>query len=364
MPDRAAIAQATKRIIQTLEEPLVVGGLALQVEGSIGIALYPEHGKRVDGILQAADVAMYVAKEAHSGFEFYEQEQNQNNPAKLALVGELRRGIDEKELELHYQPKVDLVTRDVMGVEALARWQHPRRGLLFPDEFISLAEHTGLIRPLTLHLLEQALGQCRAWREEGFEFGVAVNLSMQNLLDLQFPDDLAALLGKSGVPPASLELEITESTIMGEPRRAMSVLTRLSSMGVRLTIDDFGTGYSSLSYLKQLPVSTIKIDKSFVIPMMESEDDAVIVQSTIDLGRNLGLSVVAEGVETQAAMDRLTALRCDIAQGYHLSRPVPPNDLVAWLSAYPDSALRSGTAPAAAAPTAPDAAAAQPFPPA
>ena len=348
MPDRNAVIQTVKKILKNLEEPFVVSGLALEVEASIGISLYPGHGDGVDALFQAADVAMYVAKEAHSGFEFYTSEQHQYTPTRLALVGELRRAIDEDELVLHFQPKADVRTGAVTGVEALARWNHPRHGLLPPDEFIPLAEHTSLIRPVTLHLLESALRQSKEWREDGLNLSVAVNLSVQNLMDLQLPDDLGRLMERWSAPPAALHLEITESTIMSEPRRAMAVLTRLSEMGVELAIDDFGTGYSSLAYLKQLPVSTIKIDKSFVLGMEEDEDDAVIVQSTIDLGHNLGLMVVAEGVENEEGWNRLHALGCDSAQGYYLTKPLENEKFRLWLSAYDDlRAQRPGGAAAA-----------------
>jgi diguanylate cyclase (GGDEF)-like protein len=334
MPNRDAVKVAAERILEAFEEPFVVGGIALQVQGSLGIAFYPDDGKRAEAVIHAADVAMYVAKGAHSGFELYSSKQSQNSPDRLAMVAELRRGIEEGQLVLHYQPKAHMRSRLVTGVEALVRWQHPTRGLLYPDEFITLAEQTGLIRPLTHYVLGAALRQCRAWRDDGFDLKVAVNLSVHNLMDLDFAADLERLLAESQVPASSLELEITESMIMSEPRRAMSVLGRLRAMGLSLAVDDFGTGYSSLAYLKQLPVNTIKIDRSFVIPMLENEDDAAIVRSTIDLGRNLGLEVVAEGVESEEAWLELARHGCDVAQGYHLSRAVSPADLTGWLSAY------------------------------
>ena len=330
--DRKGAEQAVERVLKMLEEPFVLGGLALKVEASVGIALYPEHGDRVDALLQSADVAMYVAKEARGGYEFYDAEQRTYTPARLALVGELRRAIDENELELHYQPKADLATGRITGVEALARWRHPQRGLLPANDFIPLAEHTSLIRPVTLHLLELAVKQCRDWQQQGLEIGVGVNLSVQNLLDLQLPGDLAKLLDRWNLSPDMLELEITESMIMTKPKRAMAVINRLSEMGVSLAIDDFGTGYSSLVYLKQLPVSVLKIDKSFVMNMIDGEDDAVIVQSTVDLGRNLGLTVIAEGVETQAVYDRLREVGCAVAQGYFLSKPIPAEELTELLT--------------------------------
>jgi EAL domain-containing protein (putative c-di-GMP-specific phosphodiesterase class I) len=316
-----------------MEEPFVVGGIALQVQGSIGIALSPQHGDRAEALLQAADVAMYVAKRAQSRFAFYAPEQHHHTPDRLALVAELRRATDAGEMVVHYQPQADLATGKVLRAEALLRWVHPRRGLITPDEFIPLAEQVGLMRPLTLHVLGTALMQCRAWRDDGMNVGVGVNLSTQNLLDLQFPDDLARLLAKSKVPPSMIELEITEGTIMSDPRRALSVLGRLRSMGVKLAVDDFGTGYSSLAYLKDLPVNTLKIDKSFVLEMEESPDDAAIVHSTVDLARNLGLDVVAEGVENERVWRRLADYGCTLAQGYFLSKPLAAPEFTGWLAA-------------------------------
>jgi len=219
----------------------------------------------------------------------------------------------------------------VQSVEALLRWNHPTRGLVGPDEFIPLAQQTGLIKPLTLYVLDHALSQCRAWQRAGMTLGVAVNLSVRNLLDAEFPDQVSELLGKWRVDPSLLELEITESTVLSDPVRTKRVLDKLSAMGIALSIDDFGTGYSSLSYLSQLPVNEIKIDRTFVMNMAESDNDAVIVRSTIDLARNLGLHVVAEGVETEQAWDQLSELGCTLAQGYYLSRPVPAAELTDWL---------------------------------
>jgi diguanylate cyclase (GGDEF)-like protein len=334
--DRQAVVPVVRRVLKVLEEPVVVGGLALQVEASIGIALFPEHGKTVDAVMRAADVAMYVTKEARSGYEFYDAaaHEHRHDAGRLALIGELRRAMDETELVLYYQPKIDLATGQAKGVEALARWHHPERGLLSPDEFIPLAERSNLLRPMTLFLLDTALKQCNAWRMKGMDVSVAVNLSMQNMLDLRLPNDLARLLTSWRLPPGSLELEITESTIMGDHRRATTILTRLNNMGVKLTIDDFGTGYSSLAYLQQLPVGAVKIDKSFVMSMSEDPGNAMIVKSTIDLGHNLGLEVVAEGVEDNNVYDQLAALGCDYAQGYFLSRPLSPEKMTVWLEVF------------------------------
>jgi EAL domain-containing protein (putative c-di-GMP-specific phosphodiesterase class I) len=248
------------------------------------------------------------------------------------LVGELRRAIENRELVLHYQPKATLIDGRVRGVEALVRWQHPERGLVPPDVFIPVAEHTGLIRPLTLFVVEEALKQCRTWREQGFELTVAVNVAMRNILDDEFPNTLARLLEKYGLAAEVLELELTETSVLADPPRAKQILQRLRDTGVSLAVDDFGTGYASLAYLSELPVDEIKIDRSFVMAMDREEQHARIVRSTIDLGRNLDLSVVAEGVESAAVWERLVELGCDSAQGYFLAKPLPPAELTVWLA--------------------------------
>ncbi len=316
-----------RNILKALEEPFVLDGLVLDIQASIGIALFPEHGPNADTLIQRADVAMYVAKRANSGYAVYDSAQDQNSPRRLALMGELRRAIVEDQLFLHYQPKIDLRTGRISGVEALVRWQHPRFGIILPDQFIPLAEQNGLIMPLTLWVLHEALRQCRKWHQAGLELSLAANLSVHNLQSPALPDQVAGLLETCGVAPASLGLEITESSIMADPTRAMEVLKRMSNMGLQFSIDDFGTGYSSLAYLKKLPVDEIKIDKSFVMNMALEEDDVVIVRSTIELGHNLGLKVVAEGVENQEIKDKLTMLGCDAAQGYYISRPLPAEEL-------------------------------------
>ena len=331
-----SVAGAAQRIQDALAEPFSVGGLALKVEASIGSALYPTDVDKGGKLLQAADVAMYAAKKAHSGHEFYSPDQHQYTPARLGLVAQLNRAMEHGELVLHYQPKARLATGTVEGVEALARWNHPQRGLLFPDEFIPVTEHTSMIRPLTVHLLETALEQVKSWDRNGLEMNVAVNLSAQLLLDLQLPREIGRMLSRVGTDPARLELEITESAIMSDPRRARAVLERMREMGLRIAIDDFGTGYSSLVSLKQLPVSTIKVDKSFVMNMEADPDDKAIVRSTVALGHNLGLEVVAEGVETPGAWKELEAMGADYAQGYYLSKALAPPQFDLWLTAYRD----------------------------
>jgi diguanylate cyclase (GGDEF)-like protein len=310
-----------------LQQPLSIGGVALDLDASIGIAVYPEHGRDAAELLQHADVAMYLAKQTHVSFLVYDPAVDQHSPKRLALLGGLRGALDRGELVLHYQPKADLGSGRIHSVEALVRWQHPEHGLLGPGEFIPLAERTGLIHPLTRWVLDAALDQAARWRHAGLGLSVAVNVSTRCLLDLAFPDQVAGQLASWQVPPELLLLEVTESAVMADPERALEVLGRLHTMGVGLAVDDFGTGYSSMAYLKQLPVDELKIDRSFVGHMATSPSDAVIVRSTIDLGHNLGLRVVAEGVETQRAWDELAALGCDTAQGYLLGRPVPAAEL-------------------------------------
>ncbi len=333
--DGEGARQVVAKLQQALEAPFAIDGLTVTVEASMGIALYPEHGSKAETLIQRADVAMYAAKHGGGGYVVYSTEQDHYSPHRLALIGELRYAIEHDDLVLHYQPKIHLQTGRVIGVEALVRWQHQHRGLIPPDEFIPLAERTGLIKPLTLSVVIAALRQAQMWHRDGLRLSVAVNLSARNLQDPQLPEQVARLLQSAGVAPACLELEITESTIMADPARALDVLTRLDRMGLVLAIDDFGTGYSSLGYLKRLPVSSIKIDKSFVRNMAADDNDAVIVRSTIELAHNLGLTVVAEGVETQYLWDRLAALGCDAAQGYYMSQPMPASDLTRWFHESP-----------------------------
>jgi diguanylate cyclase (GGDEF)-like protein/PAS domain S-box-containing protein len=321
------------RIQAALEQPITVHTLPLAVEASIGVAVWPAHGENAQVLIQHADVAMYEAKRESSGARFYDHKSHQYDISRLTLVGELRRAMEHSELILHYQPKAILANSEVRSVEALVRWLHPERGLIYPDAFIPIAQETSLIGPLTLHVLDLALHQVRRWRNIGIELAVAVNLSVRNLLDREFPRRLQDALERCGVEAALLELEVTESAMLANPKRAKLVLRELSALGVRLSIDDFGTGYSSLSYLRELPVDEIKIDRSFVMRMEDEGADVAIVRSTIDLGRNLGLEVVAEGVETQEIWDRLLALGCQTAQGYFLSRPVEADALTAWMRA-------------------------------
>ena len=315
-----------------LSDPFLVEDLLLHVEGSIGIALNPEHGDDVDLLLQRADVAMYMAKETHSGSRLYTPDKDPNSRRRLTLLSDLRSAIDNHDLVLHYQPKADLRTRTIGDVEALVRWIHPELGLVPPNDFIPLAERSGLIGPLTEYVLTEAIAQVVDWRSRGVGLRIAVNLSVRSLMDLDLPNRVAGMLADAGLPADQLELEITESTIMADPVRAMRVLQPLADMGVRLSIDDFGTGYSSLAYLRQLPISEIKIDRSFVSAMTTSENDAVIVRSTVEMAKNLGLETVAEGVETPEEAEALEFLGCDYLQGYLLSRPLPADELEGCLA--------------------------------
>ena len=332
LADGTGAIEAAQKLRAALETDFVINDLPVHVDASVGIALYPQHGDDVDILLQHADVAMYEAKRTHNGYQVYSVDHDPYNPVRLAMVGELRKGLEADEVVLHYQPKLDLQSGKVIGAEALVRWNHPTRGLIPPVEFVPMAERTGLIRPLSRHVLNVAIAQCREWRGSGLDLKVSVNLSARNLLDPNLPEDVSRILADRGLPPACLELEITESTIMDDPKLAMEVLRRLNAMDIALSIDDFGTGYSSLAYLKDLPVNELKIDRTFVATMSSNRGDAFIVRSTIDLAHNLRLQVVAEGVEDGDTMSRLTELGCNFVQGFHVSRPLPAAEFEAWLA--------------------------------
>jgi diguanylate cyclase (GGDEF)-like protein len=340
-PDAVRVAE---RIISVLEEPIDVDGHNLGIEASCGISLAPAHGNTADLLLQRADVAMYVAKESQDSVMVYSEDLNVNTPARLSLLGDLRNAVSGNQFVLHYQPKASMMSHRVLGAEALIRWQHPTLGLLYPDRFIPEAERTGLIEPMTEWVLNEALCQCRRWLDDDdpvdpLELSIAVNLSARSLLDVSLPEMVGLALSQWAVPPHLLDLEITETIIMTDPKRARRVLTELAEMGVTLSIDDFGTGYSSLAYLRDLPVHQLKIDRSFVQHMGNDSDDAVIVRAVVDLARNLGLETVAEGVEDRATWDQLTELGCTSAQGYYLARPMAAERFWTWL-------LDAGSSPA------------------
>ncbi len=338
--------QLSWKLIEGLRNPFEIDGLSLQIDTSLGITLFPDHGHDAETLLQRADVAMYVAKRKRSSIAVYRPEQDFNSKRQLMLRADLRHAIHEDRLHLVYQPKVLAGTDQIIGAEALVRWNHPEHGPIGPDEFIGIAEHCGMIRLLTHRVLENAMRQLWQWRRDGIGLNVSVNLSARNLLEEDLPHTVSRLLAKLEVPPEMLTLEITESVIMEDPERALAVVTRLEKIGVGISIDDFGTGYSSLGYLMKLPAREIKIDRSFVMKMDADPASATIVRSTIELAHNLGLLVVAEGVENELTWQALKALGCDIGQGYHFGKPLPPDQLKRMLHTFSPLALMSGPAAA------------------
>ncbi|CAM2151155.1 diguanylate cyclase [Pararobbsia alpina] len=321
-------------LLHALETPIVIEGQIIDVSVSIGLVSFPHDGDTFYTLMRRADVAMYAAKRRNAGYAVYHPGDDQHNPERLSLMGELRQAVERDELTLYYQPKVDLTSGRVSYVEALLRWEHPVRGIVPPDQFIPFAEQTGYIKVLSRWVANKALEQCAAWRKAGIELDVSINVSARDLINADLPQTFATLLEKHRVEPEWIWVEITESAVMDDPVHAMSTLDDLYAMGLRLSIDDFGTGYSSLAYLKKMPVHEIKIDKSFVMGMTDDRDDETIVRSTIALGHSLGLKVVAEGVETQSALEQLRQLDCDLAQGYFVSRPLSPERLQVWLTEW------------------------------
>jgi diguanylate cyclase (GGDEF)-like protein len=322
------------RLLHALEQPLSLDDQTVDIGAGLGIAGYPAHASDAEALLSMAEVAMYSAKQRNDGAVVYDAMIDKASDTSLSLLTELRNAIERNEFRLHVQPKMKLDTGEVVGVESLVRWLHPVRGNVFPDEFIPFAEQTGFIRVLTRWVLEQSAALCREMAGQGIDLKVSVNLSTRDLLDQDLPAKFNDILQRHQVAPGSFCLEITESAIMDDPIRAQQTLERLHAMGVELSIDDFGTGYSSLAYLKRLPVDELKIDKSFVLNMENDIGDTKIVRSTIDLGHNMGLRVVAEGIESEAVWRLLAALGCDQGQGYFMSRPIPGDKLVDWIRAW------------------------------
>jgi EAL domain-containing protein (putative c-di-GMP-specific phosphodiesterase class I) len=320
-----------QRIQDALHSPFVIEEIPLDISATIGVALWPDHSDDAQFLIQRAEVAMFLGKKFGDGCYVYNPDQDPYNTRRLMIVGELRHAIDHDQLVLHYQPKIDLQSNRLIGVEALVRWQHPKYGFMPPDQFIPLAEQTGLIKPLTRWVLNEALRQVGLWRKAGCTIGVAVNLSARNLQDIELVAEIEQLLRKWEVEPRLLKLEITESTFMANLLIAAEVLVSLNNMGIEISIDDFGTGHSSLAYLKKLPTQELKIDKSFIKDIGTDYHDVHIVQSIINLGHNVGMTVIAEGVENQETSDRLKDLGCDAIQGFHISRPIPADKLLAWI---------------------------------
>ena len=320
-----------RKITAAMDKPIKVENLCLRAAISIGVSLCPNHGQDANLLMRYADVAMYEAKRKHKGFSFYTSDNDDHSISRLGLSGELRDAISDNQLTLEYQPMVDVKSGQIFCAEALVRWRHPEYGTLPPEEFIPSAEQTGVIRPLTLWVIEKALEQSAAWERNGIHLRISVNLSVRSLQDRKLPGQVQKLVDQYHVDPKRVILEITESAIMSDPLSARRVMRRLANMGFHLSIDDFGTGYSSLAYLKQLPVDEIKIDKSFVTRMDQDENDAVIVRATIDLAHNLGLKVVAEGVENTDVWDLLEMLGCDVIQGFYIRKPLAAVDLTEWI---------------------------------
>jgi diguanylate cyclase (GGDEF)-like protein len=325
------VGEIGRRIRDTLKTPFEVAGLSLQVRASVGVAVFPEHGTTSNELLRLADIAMYQAKQNRTGLSVYHSSVDPRGGQALQLSSELEHALSAGELIVHYQPKADVHSGAITGVEALVRWEHPERGLLAPDAFVPIAERNGLIRGLTLHVIRTALSQQASWLAEGIDVPLAVNLSIANLLDAELPRDIAMLLDDLHVRPGRLKLEITESYLVTDPTLMHNNIEELCSHGVRLALDDFGTGYSSLTHLRRLPIDEIKIDRSFIQDLETDSDDAAIVQSTIDLAHSLNLTVVAEGVETEVTWNRLREFGCDQAQGYYLARPMAGQLLTGWL---------------------------------
>ena len=332
--DRAAAARVAHEMNVALREAFVLEGMPLHIDASIGIALAPEHGRTPALLLQRADLAMYVAKRGKLGHAVYEPGAVGDARTRLQTLEELRTALETDQLVLHYQPKLDLTTGRIAGVEALVRWDHPERGLVYPDGFLPLAEQAGLMRRITLQVLERALRDLRTWRAGGHDLHVAVNLSVSNLQDVGLPGQVGLLLDALDVPASAVVLEITEDILMADAARSHQVLAGLRALGLRLAVDDYGTGYSSLAYLRELPVDELKLDRSFVTHLCDDPRAAAIVRSTVALSHELGMEMVAEGVEDASVQDALTEWRCDLAQGYHIARPMSADLLTTWMAEH------------------------------
>lgn len=322
-----------KKIQKIFIEPFSIEGLSIEIQSSIGVVLFPDHGKELETIMQRASVALYAAKQDSRKFALYSTQLDKNSPHRLTMMGELRHAIQNDELVLYYQPKINLKLKRIIGAEALVRWNHPEHGFLPPDEFIPMAERTGLIKPLSIWVLNTALSQAEKWHRQNLKLSVAVNLSPVTFLDTELPNLIIGMLSQYEVPPEYVTLEITEGSMIKDPTLALEIMNRLSETGIKISIDDFGTGYSSLAYFKKLPTSEVKIDKSFVTDMLNNKNDAVIVRSIIDLGHNLSLNVVAEGVENRKTALGLKKMGCDVLQGYYINRPMSNEDFMAWIGA-------------------------------
>jgi diguanylate cyclase (GGDEF)-like protein len=326
--DPEALEKAAAKLLECVQEPIAVDELTLGIGASIGISRFPLDGEDVHDMLRRADVAMYSAKENHSSYKLYETALDRYSLRRFTVLNDFRRALENEQFVIHYQPVVAINGEEVRGAEALVRWEHPELGMVPPNDFIPIAEQSGLIGSLTHYVLERAVAECKRWRNDGRPLSVSVNLSVRDLLDLDLPGDVASILTAHHLDPGALHLEITESMIMSDPDRALDTVTRLRGLGVCISVDDFGTGYSSLSNLKRLPINELKIDRSFISSLPHDESDLIIVGSTINLGHDLRLNVVAEGVEDEITLKRLEKLGCDLAQGYYFGRPLPSQEFV------------------------------------
>jgi predicted signal transduction protein with EAL and GGDEF domain len=325
------VVRIARRALRALEHPVVLDGMEVEVGGSLGIALAPLHSTDPAALLKQADLAMYDAKASGRGLRVYEPDLDSTDPRRLALVSELRSALSRGDIRVHVQPQARADTGETVSVEALVRWEHAELGWVSPAEFIPIAERSGLIAQLTTLVLDRSLAAVAGWQRQGVELGIAVNLSTRSLHDADLVDEVQRLLRRHGVPASRLTLEVTEGSVMADPARAIALLHRLRDLGCRLSVDDFGTGYSSLSYLKRLPVHEVKIDQSFVTGLRETGEDIAIVRAIVDLGRHLGLEVVAEGVEERRTWELVRSTGCDLIQGWYVSRAMPVDDLPTWL---------------------------------
>lgn len=341
IPDLSVAEDVATYLLSVLGKSFTVGGVRLVVQASLGIALCPDHGDDIHTLMRRSDIALYEAKRERARFCAYSNEdEDVHTPQRLTILTDLRSAVEDDQLFLVYQPKIDVASGEVLGVEALVRWNHPTRGVQYPDSFIPLAENTGLIAPITYFVVERALRQVRTWQEVGIDLSVAVNLSVRHLTDMSLPDRIAVALERWGVAPSKLVIEVTENSIMTDPKRASVVLQQLRRIGVDVSIDDYGTGHASLNYLKQFDIDELKIDRSYIMNLDIESSDAIIVASTVELGHNLGLRIVAEGVEDGDTLQWLEGLGCDIAQGYHIGRPMTPQSLVEVIEARRSDAGR------------------------
>jgi diguanylate cyclase (GGDEF)-like protein len=343
--DPQTLSEIADELIACVSRPVIVDDMTLEVGASIGISRFPIDGEDIHSLLRRADVAMYAAKGEHAAHQLYSAKLDHHSLRRLTVLTDFRRALDSDEFVVHYQPIVDIPGSQPHGAEGLVRWQHPELGLLAPSHFIPVAEQSGLIGPLTRHVLEHSIAQCAAWHRDGRDLTVAVNLSVRDLLDRELPRHIERMLDEHHLAADSLQLEVTESMLMSDPDRALATVIRIRDLGIRVAVDDFGTGYSSLANLKRLPINELKIDRSFISPLLKDESDLIIVRSTINLGHDLGLTVIAEGVEDELTLKRLATLGCDLAQGYHLSRPLAADAFEDWIGRATPPAEQAEQAP-------------------